>query len=145
MFESLLFGHVRGAFTGALTDHAGHLTEAHRGTLFLDEIGELPLTLQAKLLRALETRVFRKVGGRHDEGSDFRLVVATNADLQKAVAAGRFRADLAFRFGAAVIRVPPLRERPGDIAPLALHFAKSFSGGSSSVSTEAMLILNGYN
>ena len=145
IFESLLFGHVRGAFTGAMTDHVGHLTEAHSGTLFLDEIGELTLQLQAKLLRVLETRVFRKVGSRHDETSDFRLVVATNANLSKAVADGRFRADLAYRFGAAVIRVPALRERVSDIPVLAAHFAHLAFGQSSRLSNEAVQSLMAYD
>ena len=144
MFESLLFGHVRGAFTGAVGEHVGHLTEAHRGTLFLDEIGELPLQLQAKLLRALETRAFRKVGGRHDEASDFRLVVATNADLQAAISGGRFRADLAFRFGAAVIRIAPLRERTEDIPPLAAHFARVLGSRECRISDGALSVLLRY-
>lgn len=144
MFESLLFGHVRGAFTGAITDHVGHLTEAHRGTLFLDEIGELPPQLQPKLLRALETRMFRKVGSHHDQVSDFRLVVATNADLERAVADGRFRADLAFRFGAAVIRVPPLRERVEDVPALAAHFAGLAVGHARMVSHRALHVLMTY-
>lgn len=144
MFESLLFGHVRGAFTGAVSDHVGHLTEAHGGTLFLDEIGELPLPLQAKLLRVLEARVFRKVGGRHDESSDFRLIVATNADLDRAVAGGRFRADLAFRFGAATIRIPPLSERIEDVAVLATHFVTEVLGPGSQVSREALARLSAH-
>lgn len=144
MFESLLFGHVRGAFTGAVSDHVGHITEAHGGTLFLDEIGELPLPLQAKLLRVLETRVFRKVGGRHDESSDFRLIVATNADLGKAVAAGSFRADLAFRFGAASVRIPALRERVQDIPVLATHFTDQILGPGALISPEALLRLSSY-
>ena len=145
MFESLLFGHVRGAFTGAVNDHVGHLTEAHGGTLFLDEIGELPLHLQAKLLRVLETRTFRKVGGRHDEGSDFRLVVATNAELGRAVAAGRFRADLAYRFGAAVIRVPSLQQRQEDIPALAAHFATLVSAQPRQLSPAALRVLQAYD
>lgn len=144
MFESLLFGHVRGAFTGAVSDHVGHLTEAHGGTLFLDEIGELPLPLQAKLLRVLETRIFRKVGGRHDESSNFRLIVATNADLDRAITGGRFRADLAFRFGAASIRIPPLCERIEDIALLATHFVAEVLGPGSQVSGEALSRLSAY-
>lgn len=144
MFESALFGHVRGAFTGALNDHAGFVTEAHRGTLFLDEIGDLALPLQAKLLRVLETRVYRKVGGRHDESSDFRLVVATNADLRTAVADGRFRADLAYRLGAAVIEVAPLRQRLEDVPYLAAHFARCADDRARAVAPEGIRLLQAH-
>jgi len=123
MFEDALFGHVRGAFTGATSDAAGYLTEAHGGTAFLDEIGGLPLALQAKLLRAVETQQFRPVGAKGDRRSDFRMVAATNEGLDALVAAGRFRDDLRHRLSAIVLRVPPLRERPDDVPLLAAHFA----------------------
>ena len=123
MFEDALFGHVRGAFTGAVSDCPGYLTEAHRGTAFFDEIGSLPLSLQSKLLRVLETREFRPVGARTDRYSDFRVVSATNCELEALVSTGQFRADLAHRLGGIVIELPPLSERPEDIVPLARHFA----------------------
>lgn len=143
MFESALFGHVRGAFTGALTDHVGHLADAHRGTLFLDEVGDLPLHVQAKFLRVLETRSYRKVGGRMDETSDFRLIAATNADLEGAIERGSFRADLMYRIGAAVIAIPGLRERPEDIRILADHFARQAQGRVLPLSLDALDLLAG--
>ena len=123
MFEDALFGHVRGAYTGAIADAAGYLTEADRGTVFLDEISGLPLASQAKLLRAIETREFRPVGGRSDRRSDFRLVTATNEALADAVTAGRFRSDLLFRLRGTAIQLPSVRERVEDIPALARHFA----------------------
>jgi DNA-binding NtrC family response regulator len=129
VFESMLFGHVRGAFTGAVADSPGYLIEADRGTLFLDEIGGLPASLQAKLLRVLETREFRPVGASRDRSSDFRLVASTNEPLSALVEAGRFRADLAYRLSAVVIEVPPLRDRPSDIPLLAQHFVSEATGG----------------
>jgi DNA-binding NtrC family response regulator len=124
MFEDAMFGHVRGAFSGAIGEHGGHLIEAHRGTVFLDEIGGLPLGAQIKLLRALETREFRPVGARNDRSSDFRLVTATNVPLSRAVATGAFRPDLAFRLSGAAIRVPALAAHPEDIPAIARHFAE---------------------
>lgn len=118
MFESTLFGHVRGAFTGALSRSRGFLLEADRGTIFLDEIGTLGLAEQAKLLRAIETGIFRPIGAERDVRSDFRVVVATNVALRTAVSMGDFRADLAYRLSGAVITVPPLRDRRGDIPEL---------------------------
>jgi transcriptional regulator of acetoin/glycerol metabolism len=118
LLESELFGHVKGAFTGAVKDAPGHLQLAHGGTLFLDEIGELPLELQAKLLRVLETRSVLPVGGRDLIPIDVRLVSATHRALRAEVAAGRFRADLMFRLRVIPVRLPPLRERPADVALL---------------------------
>ncbi len=121
MAESELFGHVRGAFTGATRDHPGYLAQADMGTLFLDELGELSLDLQAKLLRAIETRSFRPVGARSDQRADVRILAATNRDLEKEVREGRFRKDLFFRLTAR-ISIPPLREHREDVPELVQHF-----------------------
>jgi transcriptional regulator with PAS, ATPase and Fis domain len=116
--ESELLGHERGAFTGAVTGHAGAFERAHGGTLFLDEVAELPLELQPRLLRALESRTIRRVGGKHDKPVDVRVVAATNRNLRADVTAGRFREDLFFRLAVAVVKVPPLRERLDDLPEL---------------------------
>jgi DNA-binding NtrC family response regulator len=113
--ESELLGHERGAFTGAVSVHAGAFERAHGGTLFLDEIGELPLDLQPRLLRALESRSVRRVGGRYERRVDVRVIASTHRDLRADVAAGTFREDLYFRVAVAVVRVPPLRERVEDL------------------------------
>jgi two-component system, NtrC family, response regulator AtoC len=113
--ESELFGHERGAFTGAMAAHPGAFERANTGTLFLDEIGELPLELQPRLLRALEARRVRRVGGTRYQPIDLRVVAATNRDLRELVAAGSFRKDLYFRLAAAVVLVPPLRQRVDDL------------------------------
>jgi DNA-binding NtrC family response regulator len=112
--ESELFGHERGAFTGAMATHVGAFERADHGTLFLDEIGELPLDLQPRLLRVLEGRRIRRVGGTQDRTLDVRVVAATHRDLRADVSAGRFRQDLYFRLAGAVVRVPPLRKRLED-------------------------------
>ena len=116
--ESELLGHERGAFTGAVSAHAGVFERAHGGTLFLDEIAELPLDLQPRLLRALESRRVRRVGGRVDRRVDVRVAAATNRDLRADVAAGRFREDLFFRLAVAVVSLPPLRKRLDDLPQL---------------------------
>lgn len=116
--ESELLGHERGAFTGAITAHAGAFERAHGGTLFLDEIAELPIDVQPRLLRALESRRVRRVGGRVDRRVDVRVIAATNRDLRADVAAGRFREDLFFRLAVAVVAVPPLRKRLEDLPQL---------------------------
>ncbi|MEZ4361292.1 MAG: sigma 54-interacting transcriptional regulator [Kofleriaceae bacterium] len=115
LLESELFGHAKGAFTGAIKDTPGHVQLAHGGTLFLDEVGELPLELQAKLLRMLETRTVVPVGGREAIPVDVRVVSATHRALRAEVEAGRFRADLMFRLRVIPVRLPPLRERPADV------------------------------
>ncbi len=126
LLESELFGYEKGAFTGATARKPGRFELAHRGTLFLDEIGELPLALQAKILRALEERTFERVGGTVPLQVDVRVVAATNRNLRAWVAAKRFREDLYFRLSVFPITIPPLRERRGDIPMLATHFAERF-------------------
>jgi len=130
LFESEFFGHVRGAFTGAQKDRIGRFELADGGTLFLDEVGEIPMAMQAKLLRVLQEREFERVGDARTRRVDVRIVAATNRDLQKEVDAGRFRQDLYYRLGVFPIEVPPLRERTADIAPLAEHFLRASSHGS---------------
>jgi DNA-binding NtrC family response regulator len=126
LLESELFGHEKGAFTGAVARKPGKFEVAHRGTLFLDEIGDLPLALQAKILRAIEERRFERVGGNSSLQVDVRLVAATNKDLRAAVTARRFREDLFFRLSVFPITVPPLRERVDDIPILTRHFIGRF-------------------
>ena len=126
LLETELFGYEKGAFTGAVARKLGKFEIAHRGTLFLDEIGDLPLSLQAKILRALEEKRFERVGGTASVQVDVRLVAATNRGLKAAVAARRFREDLYFRLSVFPITVPPLRDRAGDIPLLARHFVERF-------------------
>ena len=127
LVENELFGHEKGAFTGAGTRKVGKMDLAHRGTLFLDEIGELPLAIQAKLLRVLEEKRFERVGGTQSIDVDLRIVVATNRDLQKQVQEKLFREDLYFRISAVPITIPPLRKRGNDLLLLAEHFLEKFS------------------
>ena len=124
LLETELFGHEKGAFTGAVARKPGKFEMAHRGTLFLDEIGDLPLTLQAKILRALEERRFERVGGTALVTVDVRLVAATNRGLRAAVAARRFREDLFFRLAGACVTIPPLRDRMEDVPLLVEHFLR---------------------
>ncbi|MCA1990090.1 MAG: sigma-54 dependent transcriptional regulator [Desulfarculus sp.] len=121
LVESLLFGHVRGSFTGADRSQRGLIEQAHGGTLFLDEVGELPLTLQKSFLRVLQERRFRPVGGNSEITSDFRLIAATNRDLEEMVAQGQFRQDLFFRLRTFSLELPPLRERGEDMPELVNH------------------------
>ena len=126
LLETELFGHEKGAFTGANVRKPGRFEVAHRGTLFLDEIGEMPLGLQAKILRALEERSFERVGGTQLLHVDVRVVAATNRNLKQSVAARQFREDLYFRLSVFPITIPPLRERPDDISILATYFVERF-------------------
>lgn len=127
ILESELFGHKQGSFTGALKDKKGFIEEANGGTLFLDEIGEMPIDLQAKLLRVLETSEYIPIGDTTPKKSNFRLIAATNRDLKTESDEHRFRSDLYFRLNIFEIKLPPLRERIKDIAPLTLSFVKQFS------------------
>ncbi|THB75257.1 MAG: sigma-54-dependent Fis family transcriptional regulator [Desulfobacteraceae bacterium] len=124
--ESILFGHVKGAFTGADKSHDGLVKQADQGTLFLDEIGELPIVLQKKLLRVLQEKRFRPVGSKTEVRSNFRLVSATNRDLEARAAAGKFRQDLLFRLRTFIIELPPIRGRQKDIHLLAGHYVEKF-------------------
>jgi DNA-binding NtrC family response regulator len=145
--ESELFGHEKGAFTGAASRKIGLIELADSGTLFLDEIGDLSLPLQAKLLRVLETRRFRRVGGVKEFPTDFRLVSATHRPLRDLVGRDEFRGDLFYRINAVVIELPPLRERPADIPLLVDRFLEEFRPGEGerlSISPEAMTLLRGY-
>jgi transcriptional regulator with PAS, ATPase and Fis domain len=130
LLESELFGHVRGAFTGAVRDAPGHVQLADGGTLFLDEVAELPLELQAKLLRVLETRTVLPVGGREPLPVNIRVISATHRSLRKEVAEGRFRADLMYRLRVIPVFLPPLRDRPGDVALLAEKLVEELNGRS---------------
>jgi len=122
LIESELFGHEKGSFTGAHMAKSGWFETANRGSLFLDEVGDLPIGLQVKLLRVLQEREVVKVGSRQPVPVDVRIIAATNVNLEEAVAASHFRADLYYRFNVAALHIAPLRERPGDILPLARHF-----------------------
>ena len=128
LIESELFGHVRGAFTGAVSNRRGAFEEASGGTLFLDEIGEMPLSMQPKLLRAIETRSIRRVGAENQTQVDVRIVAATNRGLTSAVNEGLFREDLYYRLAVVEVSLPPLRARPEDIPLLAQHFYERFAG-----------------
>lgn len=122
LLESEMFGHVKGAFTGAIADKEGLFEAANGGTLFLDEISSMPLILQGKLLRVLQERELRRVGGTKNIPVDVRVIAASNANLEEAVVKGTFRSDLFYRFAVITIDIPPLRKRPEDILPLARHF-----------------------
>jgi two-component system response regulator PilR (NtrC family) len=149
LFESELFGHKRGAFTGAVTDKAGIFEQAHGGTLFLDEVGDIPLSVQVKLLRAIQQKSFRPVGGTEDITVDARIICATNKNLEEMAQKGTFREDLFYRLNVIQIRMPPLRERREDIATLAEHFLAKFAVTMGkpvkSISKEAMRMLATYD
>jgi DNA-binding NtrC family response regulator len=144
LMESELFGHVKGAFTGAAATKIGLLEAANGGTAFFDEIGELPLDLQAKLLRVLQEKEFRPVGSLNTRRSDFRIIAATNRDLAREVEKGTFRRDLFFRLNVINIRLAPLRERREDIPELVNHFL-SRVGGSYTLTAEALEVLLSYD
>jgi DNA-binding NtrC family response regulator len=143
LMESELFGHVKGAFTGAANSKVGLIEAANGGTAFFDEIGELPMDLQAKLLRVLQEKEFRPVGSLITRRSDFRIIAATNRDLAKEVEKGTFRRDLYFRLNVINIRLAPLRERKEDIPALINHFLARI-GGNHNITAEAMEILLSY-
>jgi DNA-binding NtrC family response regulator len=149
LIEAELFGHERGAFTDAHEARAGHIETAHGGTLFLDEIGTLGLALQSKLLRVLEQHVVQRIGSRTSKKIDFRLIAATNEDLEQAVRAGRFREDLYYRLNVVPIVLPPLRGRPGDVALLLDHFLRMYCAASSvpykRLDADALEILEEYH
>jgi transcriptional regulator with PAS, ATPase and Fis domain len=149
LLESELFGHVRGAFTGAVRDNPGHFRLADKGTLFLDEVGEMPLDLQAKLLRVVETRTVIPVGGRDPVAFDTRIITATHRALRKEVEAGRFRADLMYRLRVVPIFIPALRDRPGDVMLLASRLIERLNqrGGRriEGVSPAARALLEGHD
>ena len=127
LLESELFGHERGAFTGASGERKGRFEQAHTGTLFLDEVGDISTAFQAKLLRVLQEREFERVGGNRSIKVDVRLICATNRDLEKMVQRGEYRADLYYRINVVSIFLPPLRERRNDIPPLVAHFVERFN------------------
>jgi transcriptional regulator with PAS, ATPase and Fis domain len=146
LLESELFGYEKGAFTGAATDKPGLLESASGGTVFLDEVGDMPLATQVKLLRVLEAKDVLRLGSRKARPIDIRLVAATNQDLSERIIAGKFREDLFYRLNGISIIVPPLRERPDDIEPLARHFLESSKrrGGATSLSDESVKWLESY-
>jgi transcriptional regulator with PAS, ATPase and Fis domain len=143
MFEDALFGHVRGAFTGASQDAPGYLAEANGGSVLLDEISGLSLQSQSKLLRALETGAFRPVGAARDRRSDFRLLAASNENLERLAEGNQFRNDLLYRIGGHVLRVPPLDDRLDDIPALTRHFL-SHGTEATGISPEALAVLGAH-
>ena len=148
LLESEMFGHVKGSFTGALSDKAGLFEVADGGTLFLDEISSMPLILQGKLLRVLQEREIRRVGGTKDIPVDVRVIAAANSNLEEAVVKGTFRSDLYYRFAVITLDIPPLRKRPEDILPLARHFIGAELKGSRpmpNITPEAADVLEGYD
>jgi transcriptional regulator with GAF, ATPase, and Fis domain len=149
LIEAELFGHEKGAFTDAHESRAGHIESANGGTLFLDEIGTLGLALQSKLLRVLEQHVIQRIGSRSSKRIDFRLIAATNEDLEQAVRAGRFREDLYYRINVVPIVLPPLRERAGDVAILLDHFLRIYCAANSvplkRLDADALEILEEYH
>lgn len=148
LLESELFGHVKGAFTGASSDKEGLFETADGGTIFLDEIGSMTLNLQGKLLRILQERELRRVGGTKQIPVDVRVIAASNEDLEALIAAGKFREDLYYRLSVIPITIPPLRERPEDILPLVFHFLRMVIGAKEDlpdVTPEAQIVFEGYS
>jgi two-component system response regulator PilR (NtrC family) len=148
LLDSELFGHMRGAFTGADANRKGLLEVAEKGTIFLDEIGEMSTMVQVKLLRVLQERKFRRLGGTEEVEADIRIIAATNRDLSRMVAAGEFREDLFYRINVIPVKIPALRERQDDIPPLAEYFVARFAGqmkkGVTGISGAAMACLRSY-
>jgi two-component system response regulator HydG len=145
LIDSELFGHVKGAFTGATGDRPGVFVEADGGTLFLDEIGDMPVAVQARLLRVLQESEVRPVGGSSERKVDARVIAATHVDLTAAVEQGKFRQDLFYRLNVVVLQVPPLRERLDDLPLLAAHFLKKHGGEKPpSLSPDALEAMTGY-
>jgi len=149
LVESTLFGHEKGAFTSAETSQEGLVNQAHRGTLFLDEVGELPLSVQRAFLRVIQEHRFRPVGGRDEVKSEFRLIAATNRNLDQMVEQGTFRHDLLYRLRSSLIELPPLRDRSGDIKALTAYYLKNLSDhyriNEKKVSADFMAILTKYH
>jgi transcriptional regulator with PAS, ATPase and Fis domain len=143
LLEAELFGHVRGAFTGAVGNRQGRLEQAHKGTFFLDEVGTMSVALQTKLLRALQEREFERVGDSHTIKVDVRVVAATNGDLVRMVADGQFREDLYYRLNVIPVHLPPLRERKDDIPLLVQHFLDKFVTKNSERKTVAQEAMRG--
>jgi DNA-binding NtrC family response regulator len=144
LLESHLFGHLKGAFTGATSDRLGAFETAAKGTVFLDELGELPIDLQPKLLRVIESRTIRRIGDVADRPIDVRFVAATNRDLESMVRGGTFRSDLYYRVAVVRVRVPPLRDRSSDVSLLAQHCLEELGGGRT-FSPAAMTLLESYD
>ncbi len=147
LLESEMFGHVKGSFTGAVSDKEGLFEAANGGTLFLDEISSMPLILQGKLLRVLQEKEIRRVGGTKSIPVDVRVIAASNANLEEAVVKGAFRSDLYYRFAVITIDIPPLRKRPDDIIPLARHFIRAERGNAAApeISADAAKALMAYD
>ena len=149
LLESELFGHEKGAFTGSDRQRKGRFEQADNGTIFLDEVGEIPLTIQVKLLRVIQEREFERVGGNQTIRVDVRVITATNKNLEKMVSDGTFRQDLFYRLNVISISIPPLRERRSDIPPLVSYFVSKFASENNkeieSISKEAMDVLLKYN
>ncbi len=147
--ESLLFGHIKGSFTGAISNQQGFVQSAHQGTLFLDEVGELPLAVQAKLLRFIESAECQKVGATAIEKADVRIIAATNRDLRQQVANGDFREDLFYRLNIIPLDIPPLRDRTGDLSLLLSHFSQELAAAyqvqAPRYSKSALKCLNAYH
>jgi len=149
LLESELFGYEKGAFTGAVHRRVGKIEQAHGGTVFLDEIGDMPSSIQAKILRLLQEKSIERLGGRETIPVDVRIIAATNRNLEEALSKGRFREDLYYRLKVVTIRLPPLRERPGDIPLLTEYFLSKYAAevnmDNPGITVEAMEILNNYS